>query len=382
MNKVRGNFDVQTPVMDPSRENSHPSSPASGDDADLPILLEPNELARPAKPTSTLPPLEDWNLQALASASAAAGMDSEHDEDIQRDQIVVIGRRRSGKTIFLASVYGKLWKSLNEMTAKALTGETHKELIEINRMLKQGQWPSSTVGARQVAMEIEYNHRKRLLVAMDYAGEKFSDAFVRENTEDPVVQKLLKHIDHAAAVMLLIDPSVIAGDDIDAAVDDDFGMVQAVQRIRNWPGGQDVPIVLVLTKMDLHQGLIDRSGGVKEFVRQHFPALVRVMKAIPIFQISAVQVEKTSDGSLRPRHDSALINIDNPLRFCLSKIALAHQAMQKRQDEESRQRQMLQLEMEEQQLEARHKRFYTITILAMLAAGLGVIALIVIFRIG
>ena len=320
----------------------------------------------------------DHNAEAMALARRAA----DSDEARERDQIVVIGRRRSGKTIFLASIYEKLWKSLDGMTAKALTGEAHRQLIEINRMLKQGQWPSSTVGATQVAMELEYHSHKRLLVALDYAGEQFSDAFVKENTQDPAVKELLRHIDGAAAVLLLIDPSVIAGGDMDASVDDDFGMVQAVQRIRNWPGGDNVPIVLVLTKMDLHQRLIDGSGGVKEFVRQHFPALVRVLKEIPIFQVSAVQVDRKPDGSLRPRHDSALINIESPLRFCLSKIDNAERAMQRQQMEEARRRQVRRVEIEEQRLERRHKVFWALVIVAMLAAGLGVIALIVVFRIG
>lgn len=354
-----------------------PSTPP-GPSPESPVLLAPTD-EPPQPPTSTSPPVVDRNVP---DAPAFARRDTDNDEVPERDQIVVIGRRRSGKTIFLASIYGKLWKSLDGMTAKALTGETHKELIEVNRILKQGQWPSATVGATQVAMELEYHHRKRLLVALDYAGEKFSDAFVKENTEDPVVKDLLRHIDRAVTVMLLIDPSVIAGDDMDAAVDDDFGMVQAVQRIRNWPGGDSVPIVLVLTKMDLHQHLIDRSGGAKEFVRQHFPALVRVLKEIPIFQVSAVQVEQTPDGNLKPRRDSALINVVNPLQYCLLQIDRDERAVQRQQKEEERQRKVRQMEMEEQRLERSNKIFWAFVIVAMFAVGLGLIALILVHRIG
>lgn len=363
-------------VFEPSFPSVQPA-PSS----ESPVLLVPvDEVPRFAEttPTPISPPAVNPADETLASSRLAA----EDEEVHERDQIVVIGRRRSGKTIFLASIYGKLWKSLNGMMAKALTGETHKELIEINRMLKQGQWPSSTVGATQVAMELEYHGRKRLLVALDYAGETFSSAFVKEDTEDPIVKELLRHIDRAAAVMLLIDPSVIAGGDMDAAVDDDFGMVQAVQRIRDWPGGDSVPIVLVLTKMDLHQRLIDQSGGVKEFVRQHFPALVRLLKEIPIFSVSPVQVDATPDGNLRPRADSAMINVENPLRYCLSKIDRAEQAVQRQQGEEDRQRQLRMLEMDEQRLERRHKIFWGIVIAAMLVVGLGLIALILVYQIG
>jgi len=340
-------------------------------------------------PVDEVAPADNGHLAALATIEGQAPAQAADQHDVQqdeaevfeRDQIVVIGRRQSGKTIFLASIYGKLWKSLNGMTAKALSGETHKELMEVNRLLTQGQWPSSTVGATQVAMELVYHDRKRLLVALDYAGEKFSDAFVKENVDDPVVKDLLKHIDRAAAVMLLIDPSIIAGKDMDAAVDDDFGMVQAVQRIRNWPGGDEVPIVLVLTKMDLYQRLIDRSGGVKEFIRQYFPALVRMLKEIPIFQVSAVQAERTPEGPLRPRADSATINVENPLRYCLAKLDKAEQKQQHQQMEQERQASIRRMEMEEALLERKHKTFWTIVIVGMVLAGLAAIALIVILKV-
>lgn len=369
------------PVTNSARAISAEASTTPEPLPNSPVVLEPiDESPQPAPAPPVPDPSReiDHTAEDLTAARRAAD-----DEDVlERDQIVVMGRSRSGKTIFLAGIYGKLWKSLNGMTAKALTGQAHKELIEVNRMLKNGQWPPGTAGLKQVAMEIEYHRRKRLLVALDYAGEKFTDAFVNEETNDPIVKELLRHIDRAAAVMLLVDPSVIAGRDMDASVDDDFGMVQAVQRIRNWPGGDEIPIVLVLTKMDLHQRLIDRAGGVKEFVRQHYPALVRVLKEIPIFQVSAVQADRTPDGKLKPRRHSALINVENPLRYCLSHIHKAEQAVQTQQMAEARQKQVRKLEMEERRHELRHNIFWTSLVVVLLAAGLGLVALIIVYRIG
>src|SRR5690349_16992331 len=78
----------------------------------------------------------------------------------ERDCIVVLGRRQSGKTIFLATIYARLWKSLDGLTAKSLTGEVHKQLMSVHQMLKEGQWPPSTLGTSQISLEIEY-HKKR-----------------------------------------------------------------------------------------------------------------------------------------------------------------------------------------------------------------------------
>src|SRR5205085_669721 len=129
------------------------------------------------------------------------------------------------------------------------------------KTLSQGQWPAATLDSRSVELELEESGHKRLMVALDYAGEMFANAFVHERLDLPGVKPLIDHIDRAAAVMLLIDPSIVAGMDHQAAMEDDFGLVQAVQRIRNWPGGDMVPVVLVLTKIDQHRRLIDKFGG-------------------------------------------------------------------------------------------------------------------------
>jgi hypothetical protein len=324
----------------------------------------------------------DFNASQRFEVEAAKAPWETEEENlpIERDQIVALGRSRSGKTIFLASIYAKLWKSLNGMTAKAISGETHKQLILVDQMLKQGKWPPATLGTSQVAMEIEYRGKKRLFVALDFGGELFSRAFVGEESDFPGVKQLLHHIDRAGAVMLLVDPSVIAGKDVEAAADDDFGIVQAVQRIRNWPGGEEVPIVLVLTKMDLYQQLVDQAGGVKEFVRQHFPALVRLLKEIPIFQVSAVQVKREPDGRLTPRPNSTLINIDHPLRYCLSRIHHAEQDLEQEEMAAAKRQQELRLIEQEERLERRHNRFWTSVVIAILLFGAALIALIIITR--
>ena len=298
----------------------------------------------------------------------------------ERDRIVVLGRRQSGKTIFLASIYAKLWKSLDGITAKALSGETHRQLMSVHETLREGQWPASTLGTSQLDLEIDYHGKKRLLVALDFAGELFTKAFVEEQSDWPGVKELVSHIDKAAAVLLLVDPSVVAGMDRDAALEDDFGLVQAVQRIRNWPGGEAVPIVLVLTKTDQYQQLLDRAGGALEFVRKHFPALVRLVKEIPVVQISAVQVEADKSGKQRPRRDSSMINVDSPLRFCLRELDKAEKKVEAARIEDQRRAMQSRLARED---ERQHNRSRTMTWLgvgAICVAGCIILFLIFYFN--
>ncbi|MFQ5502431.1 MAG: hypothetical protein ACE5EQ_09045 [Phycisphaerae bacterium] len=259
----------------PDPRNVNPSQPDSSTSTDIP---PPPPMAEPV----ISPPLPD---------SAEVNPDLMDDElpIIDRDSILILGRRRAGKTIYLATLYSMLWKSLDGITMKAMSGGVHKMLTSIANQLTRQEWPEATLGTRQLEFELNDHGRKRLLVAFDYSGEDFKRAFVDEDTESPEVKKLLNYVDRAAAVILLIDPAVAVSGKHDEVVDDDFGMVQAVQRIRDWQGGEDVPVVLVLTKGDRNTKLIRSHGSAKEFVLRHYPALARTLKRIAIYPISAVQ---------------------------------------------------------------------------------------------
>lgn len=236
---------------------------------------------------------------------------------IERDAILVLGRRRAGKTIFLATLYSMLWKAIGGLTMKALSGQSHSILMAVVDQLKRGEWPEATLGSRQLEFELTHKRRQRLLIALDYSGEDFRRAFVEEDTDSPEVKKLLKYVDRAAAVILLVDPAVVAGGKQDEINDDDFGMVQAVERIRNWHGGSDVPVVIALTKADRNKQLIRSHGDAKEFVLRNYPALARTLGRVAIFEVCAVQERSARDGRTLPRNDSIPIRIDHPLRYCL-----------------------------------------------------------------
>lgn len=285
---------------------------------DLPLAPQP----QPSHSNHTQSTHQPDQTHAASPAQA-------ENEPLERDRILVIGRRQSGKTVYLSTLYAMLWKSIGGISAKAISGDVHRALMSTYQSLLKGQWPSATVHeVLQVDLEIEYEGVKRLMVTADYSGELFRKAFVEEDSTFAGVKELTNNVDRALAVILLIDPSIVAGDDYDAAIDDDFGLVQAVNRIRNWPGGEDVPVVVALSKMDRHQHLIDAAGGSRAFVRKYFPAMVRTLRQVPIFQISAVQSIKGTDGKQRPNPDSHPINVDNPLKYCLQQLNTMQQAHQ------------------------------------------------------
>jgi hypothetical protein len=291
---------------------------------------------------------------------------------VERDTIVILGRRRAGKTVYLATLYNSLWKALGGLTMKALAGPTHKMLTGVADQLHRGYWPEATLGTRQLEFELDDHGHRRVVVAFDYSGEDFRRAFVDDEIESPEVQKLLSYLHRAAAVMLLIDPAVAATGKHDEVVDDDFGMVQAVQRIREIHGGEDVPVVLALTKADRNREIIQSAGTKREFILRHYPALVRTLGKLTVFTISAVQEAPGPDGVAHPSPDSVPINIEKPLLRCL-------EMMQRSDDRKRRtvarkaaeQAQVDQVREEERALGAYHRK------VAYLVAGIIIISLCV-----
>lgn len=237
--------------------------------------------------------------------------------DRQRDRIVILGRTQAGKTVYLSTLYYMLWRHPKEIRVRSLSGGTHKACIEAMETLRQGRWPSSTTGSKYLELEIDYRGYNRPLVSLDYPGEVFRKAFV-DNAQTPDVEELLEHVDHAVAVIALIDPAVAASRSLTKAMDDDFGMLKAIERIRAWPGGERVPIALVLTKYDQRRGLVDSEGGPKEFVKNRFAALARLVPELAVFTCSiAHEVRNSSDQSKLHVSPTGLVA---PLQFVLDAL--------------------------------------------------------------
>ena len=321
-----------------------------------------------------------------------------------RDRIVILGRRSAGKTIYLSTLYARLWKSLDGLTMSSLSGVAHRDAMRVVSLLESGEWPDATLGNAEMAYEIEYRAKKRLMVSLEYSGEVFRRAFVEDDQRGREEQQLLNHLDNAAAVLLLIDPSVAyeyykntgppEGESpsgtgalvderyvsIDAAVDDDYGMVQAVKRVRNWPGGEKVPIALVLTKMDQNRDLVRREGGRVGFVKNHWPALARTLKKTAIFSVSAVQTEKDSNGKRIPSPSSEPINLEGPLKVCLKVMDKLDNLQEVKEMREKEERSLRDMEFHLAKEERRSKAFWTTVIIGIVLVGAFIIALIIVFR--
>lgn len=204
-----------------------------------------------------------------------------------KDRIVVLGRPQAGKTIFLASLYLAGWNRTGDVQIEAMNGRTHKAVMETVETLKAGKWPSSTTGSKYFDLSVRLNGFSKPLVSLDYPGEVFRKAFIDGSDTDDVGE-LLEHIDRAVAAIVLLDPAVVEENRPTVAMDDNYGMAKAIERIRSWPGGESVPIAIVLTKHDQHRQLIREHGGATAYVNKRYRSLVRAAGQVAVFSCSVV----------------------------------------------------------------------------------------------
>jgi len=222
-------------------------------------------------------------------------------------------------------------------------------------------------------LELQYHGKKRLMTSMDYSGEVFRQAFVEDGRdESQEIKELLGHLDNAAGVMLLLDPLTVYENtgDMDAHVDLDFGMVQAVRRIRDWPGGEDIPVVIALTKSDECSKITAEAGGTVAFVKRHWPALARTLQKVMIYQVSAVQSTVDEDGRRIPRPDSKPINVVRPLKHLLRESE-SMERVQAQQRAAAMRAQAMEKQRQAMRREARKKTWIVSAVL--IAVGLAIL---------
>jgi len=284
-----------------------------------------------------------------------------------RERVLILGRRQSGKTVFLTRLYEALWEGaeivggrylpgqpkqsgqpVRKLRAKATQGPLHRELRQMAVDLGQGRWPAATFGTKEIEIQLSFDGRRFVMGAMDYPGEVFTKAFVQDS-QDPDAKALRAAVDQAAAIMLLVDPDVLAKRGMDLE-DDLYGLVAAITRVRNDPTGVKVPIAVVLTKSDQHLSLIKHAGGPRPFCKKYLPQLFNELGKTMVFASSAISTVKGIGGKRVPRSTRPPIDVVEPLVYCLDRM-IREQDKQAEVDERGRRDQIL-IELAKQEEDA------------------------------
>jgi len=243
----------------------------------------------------------------------------------QRDRIVVLGRTRSGKTVFLTRLYHACWEGKSGLRMACQSGPDHLNLMTQYAEMEKGVWPAATQGSRHYTIDVTKDDYTIPMVILDYPGEVFQNAFIHE-IDDENTQELLGHIDRAIAVLIIVDPGGAMHDDSTIEkVHDDYGISKAISRVRQSPGGEDIPIAIVLTKCDIHakkiltvmdkKGMTGKSKWTKfliEYYNSWFYSLGSRRK-YRVFPVAAVRTRKDARGNRIPDLSKPHYNLLEPI---------------------------------------------------------------------
>ena len=294
------------------------------------------------------------------------------DAEPDRDRVVILGRTRAGKTTFLARLYEQCWKGDGPLRMEAHDGRTHLALLSsIERMQEERQWPPATESNSYLDLRITWNDQTLTMVSLDYPGEVFRRAFV-EQVQDDDTRELVDHVRRAAAVLLLIDPKVLATGRVGEAADDDFGMVQALRFLRSLPGGARVPIALVLTKIDENADLLRHHGRLRGFAERFCANLIRTVPKLRVFGVCAVRSRRDSLGRVVPELGRKPRGLTGPVEYCMRKVVTERLAADRARAAEAMRARVQQAERQAEHEERRDNRFW----LLVNAALLGLVALV------
>jgi hypothetical protein len=249
--------------------------------------------------------------------------------------VIVIGRRAAGKSVFMSRLYESLWEGANFLDGRllpadaglppggtvvrcrAIDGVTHSYLMGAAQELRKGRWPIATIGRTWLDLVIEHGAQQHRLSMLDYPGEAFRRAFMQMDL-DADSTALRSAVLGASAVIILIDPAVIP-ENSSGALEDTFGMLQAVSLIRRREDGFRIPIAIVFTKTDVNSTLLRDHGGVRGFVVRYFRQLYTECRRVRIFSSAAVRVRFVGGRAL-PDATARAGNVLEPLVYCLRRI--------------------------------------------------------------
>jgi len=334
--------------------------------------------SRPAPPPPPPPMTEEFDRGLTPAPSASRTLVDAPvtgDGAVMRDRIVILGRRASGKTVYLARLYHRLFQGMQGWSMEARDGPSHMRCISAMEELMRGQWPAATSETSSLDLDLGFPGGTERLVALDYPGEVFRRAFLEE-LSGPEVSALIDHVDRAAAVILLIDPGSVIGVHASPSPEDDFGMIQALRRIRRAPRGADVPVALVLTKVDAFAAPIRAAGGVKGFVERHYPALVRSATGARVFGCAAARMVVDPMGRRLPQVRGEPEGVVEPLIWCLTRMGRLRRGEAMDQHRREHERAVVVAERNaEVELRSERRQLLLIWMLAAVLLGIGAIVI-------
>jgi GTPase SAR1 family protein len=222
--------------------------------------------------------------------------------------VAVVGPDGCGKTVYLASMYHKLYGQCKD-TQFFLRSEQNRLLNErYNQLVNSEQWPDSTREISQwhfrccVQAENEYIYEVFQFTYLDYAGERITDT----KQDTPLRTELDERFKQADTFLVMLDGKKIRAlmhgeKDGERFISVELPNILQILLDRDEPA----PVHFVITKWDLLQpdysfkqvyNCLLTIEGFRQFVqrRKKYPT-----RLIPVSSIGSEFAELQADGTMR-----------------------------------------------------------------------------------
>jgi ABC-type dipeptide/oligopeptide/nickel transport system ATPase subunit len=251
-------------------------------------------------------------------------------------KVAIVGTRGSGKTTLmtvLAKRYQK--KRADGLFLRAMNKET-MAFTEKNwrRLTQELNWPPQTPPGelQQLNWVLQKGNDVHEIKLVDFAGETFRDIFGKNDvarvevhkriSEDPVLGPLLKYMDAADSVILLVNlRDFINDNDFEVAMETQWALRGALDYLAN----RKVKcrnIAVVLTQVDLYPELVNNRPSIAAVIEEHLPQLqiVQSYPEVKYLGVSAVYETTVESGAngiamIRPASEFKSLYLEDIIGF-------------------------------------------------------------------
>ena len=260
-------------------------------------------------------PVRPKNVAVLTPPAQAAGGSGK-----RPTRVTVLGSRAAGKTCFLAGLEILAEPDRPSGFSVTANGPSQIKLREHAAALRNGEWPPGTIQTIEYDLTIIHNQQPTRLTLIDYPGDDFMAGL--EALEGPEQHRIKEAIKQADILLLMLDATAdVMGRELDdkgrlgrpvnrqEKLDRLKAQIDALNRLRD-QSGQVPEVAIVLTKVDLineDERPTDSRTALK-FLKKHQAAVVKRLREfvgqITVFPLSAVgKVEPIQDeqGAIRLR---------------------------------------------------------------------------------
>lgn len=165
-------------------------------------------------------------------------------------RLICLGHRGVGKTTYTASMYKRMQRPVHGFSLSCARAGDHSRLLELDAAIQNGNYPPGTQDQTSYAFHLQ--HKGALVERFDWIdvrGQSLNEK-ISLGGQAQMLSDTLKDVD---GVLIFLDSVILLNNP--EQIEQEMGRIAqlVMQFAANAPKGKIIPVILVLTKIDLIQ---------------------------------------------------------------------------------------------------------------------------------